>query len=166
MTRSKKVLISVGALITVIVIILIGINVNQSIKADEITDTSFTEPSINYGLFYLNGDTSKCYFEINENTLKLYGTKEQYKELYKFEVNIHKAYTFDEWYVLVSGEWELPVNYIIHTAHGLEKTFIAYNPAFDSNGKLSSSTTFDYIDESNFVAYSGNFVFIANETNN
>lgn len=127
------------------------------------THSQFDEPHLKAGYFYLNGDTSECYFDVSENnTMQLCGNDNQITEMLSESLSdeIHQypdIYDSD----FISNEmrktmdyWSEPRKFLIRTISSDGEIWIIYQWRESENNEVYIVRSIEYSDE-NTINYGG-----------
>lgn len=112
------------------------------------------KPTVNDGIFYLNGNKESCYFTVSDEHLRLIAdSEEQKRELYNAQCEDDPTFAdkndFDEWRKQLEEDWSYGPSYIVHRDFfGSYK--IAWNLVYSSDNNVIGYLSARYINEDNF----------------
>ncbi|MDE5576198.1 MAG: zf-HC2 domain-containing protein [Oscillospiraceae bacterium] len=128
--------------------------------SDEPVYGKYTDPKLNEGKFYLNGNTESCYYEFSEGTVRIVTENDaQVRELYEnvtanADSDTIRSLSFDAWYnswVYTSERFEEPKPYeIVPTDVGVR---VLADVSYDTYGRVFGSSL-TYIDDG-CIRYNG-----------
>ncbi|MCM1579495.1 MAG: hypothetical protein NC078_11920 [Ruminococcus sp.] len=119
---------------------------------------------LNDGLYYMDGDTGKCFFKIDDGHIHLvFEDKERFRDMYKTEVtdkytpdNTHYK-EFDEWVEYETELWKYPKEYtlVYNALLNPDDVCVGYDFTFDDNMSVSSYLSLALYVDSDSIEYQG-----------
>lgn len=104
-------------------------------SACEHDESTYEEPTILEGKYYLDADTNQCYLELKDGYINLVGTDEQIQELTKKTADQPYPLTVDG----IRSSWTEAHKYYIFTMHPYgDRVMLSWdgNVVFDETGKI------------------------------